>query len=96
MTWVRATGSLPMTAASASLGFKPEPGLATRATFGLATFATGTFLAATFLAAGLAALSALVFTATVLPNGVLIVAGPVLDAAGLRGGNLDGANSKFT
>src|SRR5829696_7083073 len=73
MTWVRATGSAPITAASSALGLRPAPGLATRGVLGLAVLAAGAFLAAAFFAAG-------AFAAF----------------AGLRGGNLDGANSKFT
>src|SRR5687767_12947086 len=95
MTWVRATGSLPITAASASLGLRPLPGLATRGVFGLAVLAAGAFLAATFLAAAFFAAGPAVLAATVLPNGVFTVpvrGGPAV----LRGGNLDGANSKLT
>src|SRR5512142_3207660 len=50
MTSVRATGSAPITAASASLGFRPAPGL--RGAFGAAAFlAAGVFAGAVFLAA---------------------------------------------
>src|SRR3954468_8921535 len=90
MTWVRATGSAPITAASSALGLRPAPGLATRGVLGLAVLAAGAFLAAAFFAAGAFA----AFTATVLPKGVFAV--PPLAAAGLRGGNFDGVNSKFT
>ena len=87
-----------MTAAKASLGFKPPLaetlrgalGLAAAsvfaATFFAATFLAGTFFTATFLAAG-------VLATTVLPNGVFVaLAGAFPPAAVLRGGNLEGAN----
>src|SRR5689334_19315059 len=73
MTSVRATGSAPITAASASLGLSPAPGL--RGALGAAAF----FAAATFLAAGV--LAAAFFAAAgaalakVLRGGNLLVRG---------------------
>src|SRR5512133_53971 len=98
MTCGRATGSAPITAARAALGCRPAAGLAAFLTAALrgvlalalaAALGLATFLAA-FLAAApvLAARAAPVFEATAaLVKGV---------AAVLRGGNLLGANSKFT
>src|SRR5688572_23246913 len=87
MTSVRATGSPPITAASSALGLRPAPVL--RGALGAAAFFAGAFFAAVF---------AVVFAA--LATGVYLTAGSfaagVLPAAPLRGGNLDGANSKFT
>src|SRR5688572_5736594 len=84
MTSVRATGSAPITAASSALGLRPAPVL--RGALGAAAFLAG----AAFFAAVLAALA----------TGAYLAAGSfapgVLPAAPLRGGNLDGANSKFT
>src|SRR5664280_2119445 len=92
MTCGRATGSDPMTAAKASLGVKPAPGLAAdlRGVFAAAVlaaaFLAGAFFAGTFLAVApvAAARPAPVFVA------------PAVLAAVLRGGNLEGANSKLT
>src|SRR6478672_7912292 len=72
MTSVRATGSVPITAASASLGLSPAPGL--RGALGAAAF----FAAATFLAAGVLAaafFAAGAALAKVLRGGNLLVRG---------------------
>ena len=94
MTCVRATGSVPMTAASASLGFMPVPGL--RGALGAAAFLTpGTFLATTFFTA--VVLPATVFPATFLAA-TFFAAGAPAFANVLRGGNLlvRGSNSNAT
>src|SRR5674476_1507481 len=93
MTCGRATGWLPMTAAKAALGCRPAAPLVLRGNLGLEVLTTdlaassflGTFLA---LVAVLAAAAIPAFVAaTVLTGGWTAV---------LRGGNLDGANSKLT
>src|SRR6187402_3136502 len=83
MTSVRATGSVPITAASSVLGLRPGPVL--RGALAAAAFFAGAFFAAGFAAALAAAFA----------TGAYFAAG-VLPAAPLRGGNFDGANSKFT
>src|SRR5450830_816157 len=93
MTWARAIGSAPITAASAALGVEPAP----------AAGALRGALAATFLAAGLAADVFAAFVPVALVPPWLVAACLVATAARvrgvaavLRGGNLLGANSKLT
>src|SRR6188472_3486185 len=87
MTSVRATGSVPITAASSVLGLRPGPVL--RGALAAAAFFAGAFLAAGFAAALAALATGAYFAAGSFAAGVL-------PAAPLRGGNFDGANSKFT
>src|SRR5690349_4454705 len=83
MTSVRATGSAPITAASASLGFRPAPGVVLRGALGAAVF----FAAVVVLAVA------------VLPAAVFFAAGAALAKVLRGGNLLPpsrGANSKIT
>src|SRR3982751_5455246 len=90
MTAVRATGSAPITAASASLGRRPAPAL--RGALGAATFLAAAFFAGFVAAAPVPPADVAIFLVATFLAGAL----PKV----LRGGNLlppsRGANSKVT
>src|SRR6185312_2896241 len=78
-----------MTAASAALGVRPAPGLAAD----LRGVLVAGLLAAAFLAGALAGTLRAVLAGAAL---AAAASGAAVLAADLRGGNLDGANSKLT